>query len=218
MVEKLSRTTYKHIRHKEKSTLQLRHNIVNHWHIYLLFILLLVGIICGVLYTRTVSDQNLQNLEFLFNIHTGSILEKSAISIFTASFSSAFIVLFTIFVFGFCAIGVPVILSMVFIQGFGFGLSAGYIYASIGAKGILYNLSVIIPCMVLLFFVVLYASKHATNMSISIFKNVFLSSRDEKSDISLNEYFIKFIIFILLIFAKALIETILVLIFSGFLK
>lgn len=214
----MSRTTYKHIRHKQKSAQFLKQTIVNHWLIYLLCLILLFGILWGVLYTSSASGQSFGYLQFLFNIHNTSIMEKSAVSIFTASFSSGFIVLFILFVLGFCAIGIPAILFMVLLQGFGFGLSAGYIYATVGTKGILYNICVFIPCMALLFFVILHASKSAASMSISLFRLVFAFSDNDKVQVNVNEYFIKFILFILFIFAKALLETILVLLFSGLLK
>ena len=214
----MSRTTYKHIRHKEKSSHFFKRNIVNHWIIYLIFIILLIGILSGVLYSSKVTGQNLKNLDFLFNIHSLSTTQKTAANIFTESFSSAFIMLFLIFVFGFCVFGLPVILYLVFVQGFGFGLSAGYIYSTIGTKGVFYNISVLIPCMALLFFVLLYASKNAMIMSISLFKTIFFTGKDDKPLFGISEYFIKYIVFMLLLFIKALIETISVLLFSGFLK
>lgn len=214
----LSRTTYKHIRHKEKSAHFIKKRIMNHWMVYLIFLLMLVGVMSGVIYARNASDQNLQNLRYIFNIHDNMVGTKSAIDVFTGSFSSAFIVISLIFVFGFCAIGSPALVFLCFLQGFSFGLSAGYVYASLGAKGILYNIAILVPCSVIVFFITLYASKNAIDLSLSLFKVVFLSGKDDKLSINTGEYIVKFIIYILLLFAKALIETLSMLIFLGFFK
>ena len=111
----------------------------------LLSLLFLTGMAFGAVYARSAGSEVLETLDFLF---AGNFRERSsgpAQTVFFASFASSFLFLLFCFLCGLSMWGAFLLPFVPAFRGFGLGLTSGYLYASYGGKGILFNLAVILP-------------------------------------------------------------------------
>lgn len=111
----------------------------------LLALILLSGMVLGSIYARSAGFNVLERLDFLFAGNFKARETQPFINIFAASFASSFLFVFACFLCGLSMWGAFFIPIILVFRGFGLGLTSGYLYASYGWKGILYNLAVILP-------------------------------------------------------------------------
>lgn len=135
------------------------------WGMVLLALILLSGIVLGAIYARTAGFQALGRLDFLFAGNFKARRTEPYLSIFTASFASSFLFVFTCFLCGLSMWGTFIVPAVLIFRGFGLGLTSGYLYAAYGWKGILYNLSVILPGAFFCCISILMASMEAIRLS-----------------------------------------------------
>lgn len=84
-------------------------------------------------------------------------LSQNVINTFCACFASDFIFLFAVFLLGLTPWGIPVLPFIVFLKGFGTGITAGYLFSVHSLKGIVFYLFVLLPgtflfCLALILF------------------------------------------------------------------
>ena len=116
--------------------------------VFVLFCFVLFGgIVCGTLASGTVGTDTLKRLDFIFQTNFELRCSQGLISSFVSSFASAAIFLFVIFLLGLSLWGGFLSVALPFFKGYGYGLSAGFLYGAYGLKGIGYNLLVILPGM-----------------------------------------------------------------------
>ena len=112
---------------------------------FLLALLFLAGMAFGAVYSRSAGLRSLSRLDFLFAGNFKARAAQPLITIFSASFASAFIFVFACFLCGLSMWGAYFIPVVPFFRGFGLGLTSGFLYVTYGWKGFLYNLAVILP-------------------------------------------------------------------------
>jgi hypothetical protein len=212
-VSQLTRTTYSHVKRSKKKTaaLSVHAFIKKRGFLNLLYLLLIAGIVVGVL-----SSESLNGLDFLTKAYMSGRSGSSLARIFFNSFSVSFLMLMLIFILGFCAAGLPLMLFLIFFQGFGFGLSAGYIYSMMAGKGLLYSLALVIPGAFAAFLAYIYACESGAKLSGMFFSVIFSPSKQEEIRPECRVYMSRFVIYILVIFGKAILEAVLSLIFTRF--
>ncbi len=129
-------------RHRGKELLNAARE---NWRMVLLALILLSGLVLGAIYARTAGFQALDRLDFIFAGNFRARKTEPYLSIFAASFASSFLFVFACFLCGLSMWGIVFVPAVLIFRGFGLGLTSGYLYAAYGWKGILYNLSVILP-------------------------------------------------------------------------
>jgi stage II sporulation protein M len=115
------------------------------WDLVVLSLLLLAGLAVGAVFARNSGADLLERLDFLFAGNFKARATASFLSIFSASFASAFLFIFACFLCGLSMWGIFFIPFILFFRGLGLGLTSGYLYAVYGGIGILFNLVVILP-------------------------------------------------------------------------
>lgn len=115
------------------------------WSLVVLAAIFLAGMAAGAVYARNADPQALERLDFLFAGNFKARATASFLSIFTASFASAFLFVFACFLCGLSMWGMFFIPCVLAFRGFGLGLTAGYLYAAYGGRGVLFHLVVILP-------------------------------------------------------------------------
>lgn len=136
---------------------ELRKNLL----FYLMLLSLFVGVALGALHGRNADSSSLRSLDIIFRTDLSVRREGSMSAEFVSSFASAFIFLLVIFVSGLAIWGCAAAAVIPFIKGFGYGLSAGYLYGAYGGWGILYNLLIIFPGALLCCAVIAAAARQA---------------------------------------------------------
>ena len=115
------------------------------WGLVVLAAVFLAGMAAGAVYARTADPQILEKLDFIFAGNFKARATASFLSIFAASFASAFLFIFACFLCGLSMWGMFLIPFFPFFRGFGLGLTSGYLYMAYGGWGILFNFAVILP-------------------------------------------------------------------------
>lgn len=115
------------------------------WDLVVLSAIFLAGMAVGAVYARTADPQALERLDFIFAGNFKARATASFLSIFSASFASAFLFVFACFLCGLSMWGMFFIPFVPFFRGFGLGLTSGFLYAVYGGKGILFNFAVLLP-------------------------------------------------------------------------
>ena len=135
------------------------------WDLVLLAAIFLAGMAAGAVYAGNADPQALERLDFLFAGNFRARATASFLSIFTASFASAFLFVLACFLCGLSLWGMFFIPCVLAFRGFGLGLTSGYLYAVYGGKGILFNLIVILPGAFACCLAVLLAAKEGIGFS-----------------------------------------------------
>ncbi len=194
---------------KGKFSFDIRKNAMS----LLLCLFLIVGVILGVICARNGDKSLIEKLDFLFVTNFENKKSMDAFSLFSASFSSGFLFLLTIFLLGISAWGFLFLPAVPLFKGFGFGLSTGYMYGAYGFSGVFYNLLIILPGAFLSALVIIVISKDSFRFS----WDIMTSLRGIKPDIC-NEfklYTVRIFWGLLILAVSSLIDMLLSLVFSG---
>ena len=131
---------------------------IRRYSVVLIFVsAFLTGLVFGSIYASKADKQMLDSLDFLFTTNLDARLGQNAVSTFCACFASDFIFLFSVFLLGLTPWGIPVLPFIVFLKGFGTGITAGYLFSVHSLKGIVFYLFVLLPgtflfCLALILF------------------------------------------------------------------
>lgn len=185
--------------------------------ILLLFVLLLLaGMTCGAVYAHRADDTLLQSLDFLFSTNLDARLTKGALGIFSACFTSDFIFITAVCLFGFAPWGLPFQLVTVVFKGFGTGVTAAYLVMKNGMNGLGFYLLVLLPGTFLFCIALTVFSAAAFSFSIRQFK--FLLAKESLS-FPMREnalrYGSRYLSALLMTFGASLMDTVLWTLFAG---
>lgn len=179
----------------------------------LLCLFLLIGIIAGVICARNGDKSLVEKLNFLFLTDFENRRSMDLFSVFSASFSSGFLMLLATFLLGISSWGFFVLPAVPLFKGFGFGISTGYMYAAYGAAGIFYNILVVLPGAFVSALILIIISKESFRFS----WNIMTSLRGYKSDISgeFRLYIVRIFWALIALAGASLLDMLCSLVFSG---
>lgn len=148
----------------EKTGTNIRRNIL--WIVFILIVT--AGAAAGALSGKYADSGLMKSLDIIFltnmQLRTGTEIFR----LFTASFASNFIFLLSVFLTGLTLWGLAAVPFIPFIKGYGYGLTAGYVYSQYGMPGIFYNILVILPGAFLFALVISAAAKEAFSNSLML--------------------------------------------------
>lgn len=179
--------------------------------VFILALLFLAGMGAGAVYSRNAQFCAVSRLDFLFAGNFKARLTQPLLSVFSASFASAFLFIFACFLCGLSMWGAFLIPAVLIFRGFGLGLTSGYLYAAFAWKGILYNLAVILPGAFLCCVSLLLASLAGIRYS-----RMLASRRAVSEDVlPMRDYLLQFGAVLALAFGSALLDTLMSSLFGG---
>ncbi len=169
-----------------------------------LLIILLIGIISGIIFIFLIKNNDKDLIKNNYNIifNTKNI---NTFKTFINSLSYNLISLLIIYILAVSIIGIPIIITYLFIKGFIFGLTISSIINIYFFKCIIFSLTYIFPHQLVLLLLYVLISFYAISFSIKLFRFLFF-----KENIILNKYFLnmnkKFLFGVGVIVICALIE------------
>ena len=178
-------------------------------------------LICGIIIGVTCTNRFCQSDNNIFS----SILESYLISCcklsFLKNFCNTFLVLFaiifTVFILGFCAVGVPIIWLTPLIYGAICGSIISCIFCENGISGLLFVILINIPCYAITAATLLKCCCESSKLSIDLFSLVAgqgpICNRNKGF---LKDYLVFFLVMCIPIIIAALFKTICFTLFSGF--
>lgn len=189
---------------------------INLYGLHLFFLLtFILGIVLGSIAFKNFDEQLLQKLGFLFLTNIENRLELSAFDIFSSSFASDFIFIFSAFLLSFTVWGAFALPLLCAFKGFGVGISSAYMFSQYSVTGIGFYILVILPGTVLFLFAFITALKEAFTQSVHLIK-VFLPTQSESTLLRYTKVYLfrNFAVLILTAFS-AIIDMLLWLLFAN---
>lgn len=132
---------------------------------FILFGIMLCGILIGTIVFCNFSDASADKLSFLAQGYLASRAEDGAFKILWSTFFNSSLLLFVTFLLGFSAVSQPIELTVPFFKGLGLGATVAQIYSISGAKGFIIVLLLVIPSAAITSIVLLLAVKDAVRFS-----------------------------------------------------
>ena len=111
-----------------------------------------------------------------------------------------------VFVFGLCAVGLPLICILPIIRGVGIGMLSGYLYSNFALRGLGYCVLVIYPGLIPAIFALLLACSAGINSSYEMLLSIS-SAKAQRGDGSIKIYCMRFLIICILIVLAAVTDA-----------
>ena len=148
--------------------------------------ILVIGIISGIIFIFFISktDKSLIKEQFENIIATINSNKINYLDTFINSITSNLLIVVGIYILSISIIGIPIIIFLLYLKGFTFGLTISSLISTYKFKGLLGSISYLFPHHVLELIIIVLISFHAINFSIRLFRYLFL-----KENIPLNKYF-----------------------------
>ncbi len=194
----------------------LRLLLRRHGVVLLFAALLLTGLVLGAACARRADAQTLRSLDFLFTTNLDARLSQGTFGTFCACFASDFIFLFSAYLLGTAAWGIPFLLALVCFKGFDTGVTAGYLCLTHGVSGAGFYLLVLLPGTFLFCSVLIRFCADSFGFSRRMFR---LSLSRQSPALSLREELLRFsarfLTALCVTFAASLLDALLWTLFAG---
>lgn len=179
-----------------------------------IMLLILIGVFIGtavyILKDEPLSGSlNELNTDYL-SLRSGS----SYMSVMITSLFNSTILLAILFLGGLCAVAFPVVLVVPIYKGLGIGCSVAELYASMGQKGFIYALILILPSAVISCYALMIGTREAYRMSIECFGAIFKSKIYTVSE-NAKLYLVKFLILEAILSVSATIDSLCSLVYNN---
>lgn len=186
-----------------------RRFIRSHQRLMLFLSLLIGGVVIGCLFFKAYGQGE---TAYLSRVLTLSPLSPDVKAVLSALYHSCFfptLLLIVLFLSGLSACGLPVVLVVPFFFGLGIGMSEAYYYST-GWRGVLTVLLLLLPPLLLKSVALLMASSESMRMTL-LFSRQLLAGPPSDDGIHphFRLYVLRFLIFLLIIFAAGVADVLL---------
>lgn len=159
----------------------------------LFLLLLLSGVVCGAICSRSADIGFLNRLDVILQTNFKLRSSQGLFMSFVASLASSAMLLGMLFLFGLSLWGVAFAVAVPFFKGYGYGLSAGFLYRMYGFTGFAYNIMVILPGTLISALAITAAAMHASESS----RRLMLTASEVSFSLQLPEKPKRFSVYIL---------------------
>lgn len=174
------------------------------------------GVFLGALVVSWLGSDAAESLTAIMGNFLQSRQQQDLTQTFLSAFSSSALLLLLLFFCGFCAIGAPLIFAVPLFKGLGFGLTAGTVFAAYGIDALWYVAILILPNLLISSIVLLLACRQAFRMSRKIWTQMTAGGAPRTAPaVSMGPFLGRFLIYLILIGAGAVVESILYRLFSS---
>ena len=131
----------------------------------IMFALFFAGMAYGALVVGFGEEKMLDSLSFMTKGYMAGRAEQSIAVTFFHSFCSSGGFVLALFLLGFSAVSMPLVVLLPFFKGLGLGASMGYLYLTYRWSGIAFSAVLILPTAVFSAFAVILASRESFKLS-----------------------------------------------------
>lgn len=179
---------------------------------------LFTGIVCGAVSGRNADNDMMKRLDFIFQTNYHVRCSQGILSAFVSSFGSSVIFLAVIFLLGLSLWGGFFAWAVPFFKGYGYGLSAGYLYGAYGFYGAGYNLLIVLPGAFLSALVISGAAREAVRNSAKLTGFFIKSEVKDDLHIQMGQYMKTMLLMLGLCAVSGVLDTVLGICFSWIFK
>lgn len=190
--------------------------LLTQYGVFLFYILFFIfGIIYGSISFKNISLEFLEKLDLLFLTNLKNRLELSAFEVFSSSFASGFLFVFTAFLLSFTAWGIVCLPFLCAFKGYGVGLLCAFLFSEYSVSGLGFFILVILPGTVLFLFAFLLALKESLSHSLIVLKMYFPTFADALLLRHLKPFFMRYFIVIIFVMLSSVFDMILWVLFAN---
>lgn len=174
---------------------------IENYKIIILVIIIALGLIYSLLSYKNASDSN----NVIFNLLSNQKEIKATqtfLDCFLNNITTYSIYYGIAFLFGLCALGLPVLILTPFVYGVQIGYQVMYFYTEFQVKGVGYTALVVAPIAIAFGIVLIFALNEALRMSWDIFSAI---QDGTKPRISINVFIKRFAVFAIAILSSTLV-------------
>ncbi len=177
------------------------------YKIFLYFILFVCGLIIGITIIKNASNDTCQLLFGVIKRHLIALKGCSYLNNICSVFLSLLIVLFYIFVFGQCSIGIPFIGVAPLLWGVFTGIGISCYYSMFSFNGLSYFTIVNLPCYAITAATLVKGCCISTRMSNEIFLSLLSGEWKKQEDNTIKQYCISFLILLIPLLISAIMKS-----------
>lgn len=134
-------------------------------------VILFAGIVCGAVNGSLAGKSLMERLDMIFLTNFDLRCSRGYLASFAASFGSEVLLMITVLLLGLSLWGGFLAAAVPFVKGYGYGLTSGFLYCAYGAKGVFYNILIILPGMFISSAVISAASVYSFRNSLRFVQN-----------------------------------------------
>lgn len=201
-----------------KRNVVIKHKKVNPLNInfkkMIFFVLFFSGVIVGCFSIKNSESSLIDLLKDYFISYITEVSNKDFLVCFLDSLLIFILPTIFIFIFGLCAVGIPIIIATPVIIGIFSGMAISFLFFTYSLQGIGYSALIIIPSITIIIATLLKSCEEAFIMSSEIIINMS-GYQNSKRKNELKDYCLRFLIFTIPVILSALLNVSSQKIFSG---
>lgn len=174
--------------------------------ILIMMLLFAAGMIIGALSLKKADSYLSGAFSDMFSVYIRSKSSQSLGMNFINSLAVNAAFMLAVFVFGLCAVGLPLICILPIIRGVGIGMLSGYLYSNFALRGLGYCVFVIYPGLIPAIFALLLACSAGINSSYEMLLSLS-SAKAQRGEWSIKIYCMRFLIICILIVLAAVTDA-----------
>lgn len=174
--------------------------------ILIMMLLFAAGMIIGAVSLKRADSYLSGAFSDMFSVYIRSKSSQSLGMNFINSLAVNAAFMLAVFVFGLCAVGLPLICILPIIRGVGIGILSGYLYSNFALRGLGYCVLVIYPGLIPAIFALLLACSAGINSSYEMLLSLS-SAKAQRGEGSIKIYCMRFLIICILIVLAAVIDA-----------
>lgn len=174
--------------------------------ILIMMLLFAAGMIIGAVSLKRADSYLSGAFSDMFSVYIRSRCSQSLGMNFINSLALNAAFMLAAFVFGLCAVGLPLICILPIIRGVGIGMLSGYLYSNFALRGLGYCVLVIYPGLIPAIFALLLACSAGINSSYEMLLSLS-SAKAQRGEGSIKIYCMRFLIICILIVFAAVIDA-----------
>lgn len=174
--------------------------------ILIMMLLFAAGMIIGAVSLKRADSYLSGAFSDMFSVYIRSKSSQSLGMNFINSLAVNAAFMLAVFVFGLCAVGLPLICILPIIRGVGIGMLSGYLYSNFALRGLSYCVLVIYPGLIPAIFALLLACSAGINSSYEMLLSLS-SAKAQRGEGSIKIYCMRFLIICILIVLAAVTDA-----------
>ena len=175
------------------------------------------GMLYGALLVGFGEKGLIDSLDFITKGYVESRTEQSLLVTFGHSFCSSGIFILVLFVLGFSAVSIPVIVFLPLFKGLGLGVSIGYLYTVYAVKGAAFCAVLVLPAALFSTFAIILAGRESLKLSLLFLSSFVPRINGTISPRGVKLYCAKFLVLLAIVIISSLIDCVTTFLFAGFL-
>lgn len=183
------------------SAYQFKEDIINNWRLILLFLMFLSGVLLGAVTFKNFDE----SITGILQNKLPEMLEYSFSKLFFMILAASLIPLLICFINSFSALGLPMILIIPLLCGFGISLISSYFYSAYKVDGAIFSILLILPAAIINTLMLLICSNESLILSGIISRNVFSVSKEGRG--KLKSFFARYLVGAVIIDLTCLVDS-----------